>query len=210
MGSRMDSLARDLADDEVISPELVLVDPELAQIARHRLPDVPEWRPQRLPPPASAPPTLPVRRRVASTYPKIGVGALVAATTLLLLVPLVVPSMEGALLRHPAAPVPPRKPAAPPARDTGSWVPTRFEVEARTLTLLQTANASSAPPGVVDKRSGLLANNTHIACSRVGRTSVFECKLGVGLAGGRTWLLTVAVTRDGAEKITWNGRVAER
>ena len=195
-------------NDEVISPELVLVDPELAQIARQRLPDVPEWRPQRLPPPASAPQTLAVRRRVARKHPKIGADALVAATMLLLLVPLVVPSMGGALLQRPAAPVAPQKAAAPPAQDTGDWVPTRFEVEARTLTLLQTADASSAPPGVVDKKSGLLANNTHIVCSRVGRTSVFECRLGVGAAAGRTWLLTVAVARDGAETISWNGRVA--
>jgi hypothetical protein len=112
-------------------------------------------------------------------------------------------------LQRPAAPVAPQKPAAPPAQDTGNWVPTRFEVEARTLALLQTADASSAPPGLLDKRSGLLVNNTHIACTRVGRTPVFECRLGVGPAAGRTWLLTVAVTRDGAQKITWNGSVAE-
>ena len=196
-------------NDEVISPELVLVDPELAQIARQRLPDVPEWRPQRLPPPASAPPTLPARRRVARKRPRIGVDALVAATTLLLLVPLVVPNMGGALLQRPAAPVAPQKPAAPPAQDTGNWVPTRLEVEARTLALLQTADASSAPPGVLDKRSGLLANNTHIVCSP-GRTHVRCSSAGSASVPqpGRTWLLTVAVARDGAEKITWNGSVA--
>jgi hypothetical protein len=204
----MDSLARDLADDEVISPELVLVDPELAQLARQRLPDVPEWRPQRLPPAAPAPPTLPVRRRVARKRPRIGVGALVAATALLLLVPLVVPTMGGALLQRPAAPAAPQKPPATPAQDTGKWVSTRVEVEVRTLALLQTADASSAPPGALDKKSGLLADNTNIVCSRVGRTSVFECRLRVGSSPGRTWLLTVAVTRDGAEKITWNEAVA--
>jgi hypothetical protein len=179
-------------NDEVISPELVLVDPELAQIARRRLPDVAEWRPQPLAPVPSAPLTPPVSRRVAVRHPKIGVRALAAATALLLLGPLVVPNMGGALLEHPAVPV----------------VPTKFEVEARTLALLQTAGASSVPAGVLDQTSGLLANNTHIACARVGRTSRFDCRLGVGHAPGRTWVLTVAVAADGTEKLTWNGSVA--
>ena len=180
-------------NDEVISPELVLIDPELARIARQRLPDVTEWRPQPLPPASSAPLTPPVRRRVAGRHPTIGVRALAAATMLLLLGPLVVPNMGGALLQHPAVPV----------------VPTKFEVEARTLARLQEREgARAAPAGVLDKRSGLLATSAYIVCARVGRTSLFDCRLGVGHAPGRTWLLTVAVSGDDTEKLTWNGSVA--
>lgn len=195
MGSRMDSLACDLEHDEVISPELVLVDPELAQIARRRLRLAPEWRPQPLPPASPTPLILPVRPR-ASRHPKIGVRALAAATMLLLLGPLVLPSMGGALLQHPAAPVAP-------------WVPTKFEVEARTLALLQERKgARSAPAGVLDRKSGLLATSAHIVCSQVERTSLFDCRLGVGRSPGRTWLLMVAVARDGTERLTWSGSVA--
>jgi hypothetical protein len=181
-----------LMNDEVISPELVLVDPELAQIARRRLPDVTEWRPQPLPQAPSVPLIVPARRR-SGRHPTIGVRALAAATTLLLLGPLVVPNMGGALLQRPAVPA----------------VPTTFEVEARTLALLQDREgARSAPAGVLDKGSGLLTTSAYIVCARVGRTSLFDCRLGLAHAPGRTWLLTVAVSGDGTEKLTWNGSVA--
>ena len=87
-------------------------------------------------------------------------------------------------------------------------VPTKFEVEARTLALLQQREvARSAPAGVLDQRSGLLATSAYLVCARVGRASVFDCRLGVGYSPGRTWLLTVAVAGDGTEKLTWNGSV---
>jgi hypothetical protein len=111
---------------------------------------------------------------------------------LLLLGPLVVPNMGGALLQHPAAPV----------------VPTKAEVEARTLVLLQGREGRTAPAGVLDERSGLLATSASIVCARVGRTSVFDCRLGVSQSPGRTWLLTVAVAADGTEKLTWTGSAA--
>jgi hypothetical protein len=193
MENGMDSPAWDLDDGEVISPELVLVDPELAQIARRRLPEVREWRPQPLPPASSALPVAPARRRVAGKR-TIGVRALATAITLLALGQLTVPSVLGALIvQHPAAPV----------------APTRSEVEARTLALLQEGKgARTAPHDVLDPRSGRLAQSAHIVCSRVERTSLFDCRLGVGHSPGRTWLLTVAVERDGTEKLTWNGSVS--
>ena len=88
-------------------------------------------------------------------------------------------------------------------------MPTKFEVEARTLALLQNREgARSAPAGVLDKRSGVLAASAYIVCARVERTSLFDCRLGVSHAPGRTWLLTVAVSSDGTEKLAWNGSVA--
>ena len=87
-------------------------------------------------------------------------------------------------------------------------MPTKFEVEARTLALLQEREGRSAPAGVLDKTSGLLATSAYVVCARVGRTSVFDCRLGVAHSPGRTWLLTVAVAADGTEKLTWNGSVA--
>jgi hypothetical protein len=64
----MQSVASQLELDEVVSPELVLVDPELAQIARRRLRSVPEWRPQ-TPPRVAAPLIAPIRPPIALAGP---------------------------------------------------------------------------------------------------------------------------------------------
>jgi hypothetical protein len=64
----MPSVASHLELDEVVSPELVLVDPELAQIARRRLREPPEWRPQ-TPLHVKAPPISPPRPRIATAAP---------------------------------------------------------------------------------------------------------------------------------------------
>ena len=292
--NRVDSLPRRSELDEVISPELVLVDPELAQIARRRLPDRPEWRP-------AVSLSAPVRPALAHTFPPIEprrdvrrstrvFGAVAVAFPLLLIggivvgmiasevraqlvddpVTLFLPSAPDAVRSQPlattAAPesevrpdrraTPPRpvtrtRPSAPakrppasrpapvkptpvkpapvepakeptpapkasakrppgvPAPSTVDWVPTKSEVEARTLLLLQERVALRVPVALMDKKTGLFVNNVHVSCRRVGRTARFDCSLGVGRSP-REWLLSVVVERDGSETLKWRGDAAAR
>jgi len=301
--NRVDSLPRRSELDEVISPELVLVDPELAQIARRRLPDRPEGRP---PPRPAVSLSAPVRPALAHTFPPIEprrdvrrstrvFGAVAVAFPLLLIggvvvgmiasevraqlvddpVTLFLPSAPDAARSQPlattAAPesevrpdrraTPPRpvtrtRPSAPakrppasrptpvkpapvkpapvkptpvepakeptpapkasakrprvvPAPGTVDWVPTKSEVEARTLLLLQERVALRVPVALIDKKTGLFVNNVHVSCRRVGRTARFDCSLGVGRSP-REWLLSVVVERDGSETLKWRGDVAAR
>lgn len=183
------------------------------------------------PPVALAAPPAAVPRRAATRHAAKSVRALAAAIPLLLLGALVLGMvvsevraqfLDSATLLEPVpvASAPPAVPPAavpehepiphrpatprpkprPPAPGAVTWVPTTREVETRTLGLL--ADGRPAPAVLLDQRLGLLANNVHIACRRVGQTARFTCRLGVGLST-REWLLTVVVARDGTETLTW-------
>jgi hypothetical protein len=227
----MQSVASHLELDEVVSPELVLVDPELAQTARRRLREMPEWRPQTpprtgaplifpVPPPiALAPPPVVVRAPAPRKHRPLTRSILASAIPLSLLAALVLAMVVSEVQAQfqdpvaslepvPVAPPPPARVsagaqrAARPETSTPTQLPTTREVEMRTLALLADG-ATAAPPALLDDRPGRLANNVWIACRRVGQTARFTCKLGAGPSSSREWFLTVAVARDGTEVLTW-------
>ncbi len=295
----MDSVNRP-EPDLVVSPELVLVDPDLARLARERLSDAPHPQPSPrvrvLQAEVTAPPeqigSLPRRRAVAAR----AVGAFATAIPALLLgavaVGMVASEVQAQLLDDPiaqvaqtgrvatppisasaaprppasvpqpgsrpatkpatkparprptqapsaarpalppraalpalppaaavpartsptkAAPVPRAKPtAARPAAGSGSWIPTRSEVEARTLVQLQERVALWVPAELLDKKTNLLVDNVQVSCTQVGRKPRFDCRLRIGRGQGGEWLLTVVVAKDGAQKLTWRGHAAPR
>jgi hypothetical protein len=93
--------------------------------------------------------------------------------------------------------------AARPAGGGGGGIPTRSEVEARTLVLLQERVALWVPAALLDRKTNLLVDNIQVTCRQVRQTPRFDCRLGIGRGQGREWLLTVVVANDGSEKLTW-------
>lgn len=280
---------------EVISPELVLVDPELARIARRLLPERPP-PPVLLPRPEPAPsapvaaaiphtspaptPRRPARRTATALYaavthaiPALAVGAVllglvaseirvqvfgdqaslaapaapeaapVTAPPSDAVAPLPIPAPETTPKPSAASPPSPRpvspkpttaeKPSAPPPQAPRpaspvpettekapvpppaakpkepakpkpvEWLPSKREVEVRALAALSKGGIERVPEGLIDERTGLLVDDVHVSCRRVGRTVRFTCEVGVGPAQPQDWRLTVVTSRDGAWK--WRG-----
>jgi hypothetical protein len=218
----VDAAAFHSGSEEVISPELVLVDPELAQIARRRLHVPPEWRP---PPGPATSPTVAVAPASTHTFTPVEsrrnvrrstrvLGALATGIPLLLfgavVVGMVASEVRAQFVDGPATLVAPSTPAVSASADPGAgrWVPTRSDVEARTLVVLRQGVLVSVPPALIDKTTGSLANNVHVSCQRIGPPSQFSCKVTSGRSSpGRAWLLDVVATRDGGEW-AWVGPAA--
>jgi hypothetical protein len=217
---RMQFVTSHLELDEVVSPELVLVDPELAEIARRQLRLAPEWRPQpraRAPVPVPSPARLPISvakppvvvPTAAPGTPRPRVTSVVATAVPLLLLGAVVFAMVTsemqARFQDPVASLGPASVAPPPpGLDTVTLLPTTEEVEVRTLALL-TNGSTATPAALLNDRVGLVANNVWIDCRRVDRSPQFTCRLGAGASSSREWLLIVAIARDGMEVLTWGG-----
>jgi hypothetical protein len=194
---------------EVISPELVLIDPELAEIARRRLR---EYQPPPVPPPrvvvpaVATPPTaeprpaLPVaepprreRRRptrALGAFVTHGIPTLVVAAVLLAMVAseIRVQLADGASNTEPA-----------------ESMPTRGEVEIRALATLNEGTELRVPSTLLDERTGLLLDNVHVSCRRVEGTALFGCTVGAGPSGTSEWWLTVVTSRD--DDWSWQGLV---
>ena len=103
------------------------------------------------------------------------------------------------------APVPPpaAKPKEPAKPKPVEWLPTKREVEIRALAALGKGGIERVPAGLIDERTGLLVDDVHVSCRRVGRTLRFTCEVGVGPAQPQDWRLTVVTSRDGPWK--WRG-----
>jgi len=283
----MDSVNRP-EPDLLLSPELVLVDPDLARLARERLSDTPRRQPPArmrvVSAEVTAPPeqvrSVPRRRALAASavgafataIPALLLGAvavgMVASEVQAQLVddPIALVAPAGAVAAPPASAPPPSGPAtrtpraatkpgtkparprptqapsaarpalppraAPPAlapptavparpsptraaptagakpkaarpAGAGTWIPTKSEVEARTLVLLQERVALWVPAALLDRKTNLLVDNVQVACRQVRRTPRFDCRLGIGPAQEREWLLTAVVAKDGSQKLTW-------
>lgn len=190
---------------EVISPELVLVDPELAEIARRRLreyqPPVVRSAREVVPaaPPAAEPaPALPAAwpRRRERLRPTRALGAFVTHGIPTLVVAAVLLAMVASEIRVQLA---------DGAPTTTESVPTRGEVEVRALATLSRGTELRVPPGLLDERTGLLLDNVSVSCRRVDDSALFGCTVGAGTAGAPEWWLTVVTSRD--TDWSWQGLI---
>jgi hypothetical protein len=114
---------------------------------------------------------------------------------------MVASELRAQLMDPPATLVTPPTPTAAVSADpdSGRWVPTEREVEARTLVVLRQGVLLSVPAALIDRATGALASDVHVDCRHVGPTARFSCKVEIGRSPARAWLLDVIATRDGGE-----------
>ena len=161
---------------EAISPELVLVDPELARVARARLASSADISTLRHVVAVATPPAA-ERSRVDDALdwlrPRVMtalVGLSLAANGVLLAV---------VLDRHETV----RVVAASPARTAEvERLPLHSVVERRLLNEAFRSPGTKLPRRFIDTRTGLPKDNLHISCSHL-RARLFQCALGVGGGG---------------------------
>jgi hypothetical protein len=164
---RDDAASAECSTVLVISPELVLVDPELAQIARIRLAESAVARPGppvRLAPPVAAIPRL---RHVASTARRTAGRTMPTVLLLSLLLNL----LFAAALFAGDSNAPTLEPAVPRPKPAAS----KSDAERAVLTLVARRAANGdAPRALVDRTTGLLKNNVLAVC-RLDADQSFTC-----------------------------------
>jgi len=154
----------------LVSPELVLVDPELAQVARIRLAESAVARPgpavRLAPPPVAATPRL---RHVAATARRTAGRTMPTVLLLSLLLNL----LFAASLFAGDSNAPTLEPARPaPAPKHGA---SKSDAERAVLTFVaRRAVNGNAPGALVDPTTGLLRNNVLAVCRR-GAGESFTC-----------------------------------
>jgi hypothetical protein len=184
---------------ESVSPELVLVDPELARCERARLEEKAYLqslleRPASVPPPASEPapvlaielPAAPSTWRDAAMFAKRRLVPAALLCSLLangfLVADLVAKRGQEAAqvavrmvtLTESAAPAPP-SPAPPSPAPAPSPAPTtKRTVESKIVSLILSAPARKLPRNLVDPKTGLVKNNVQVVCTKRAQRS-FLC-----------------------------------
>jgi hypothetical protein len=202
----VDTVASDTGLPEVISPELVLIDPELAEIARRQLR---EYEPPRAPPPREISPEPPLTDAVVHLPPPAArrerprplraLGSFVLQWIPVLVVAAVLLGMLASELRLQVL----GDGASLAAPDALGWAPTRAEVEIRALAALDRSPQIQVPSGLLDEKTGQLLDNVNVTCTRSGRTSSFDCTVRAGPAQPGKWRLTVVASQHG--EWMWHG-----
>jgi hypothetical protein len=214
-----------LADSEIavqaISPELVLIDPELARIERARLVEAAELA--RLQSEAQArdvaagtpppPPHAPEERvSIADRRRKLLIPTLAALSLLANgLLSAVVLAGGKAGPATPAA-VPPASFAEPPGRrierQLRATVKPAAKAKAERLVLASIIQGPTRklPLGLVDRTTGLPKNNLQVSCrnGRASSSSSFLCVVRVPTRGGTAQVrVRYRVRRDGRARVSW-------
>jgi hypothetical protein len=217
---------------EPVSPELVLVDPELAQRERARLEErarlarfVEAAERRRVlevvEPQAEEPARATWRSNIVSGRRRVLVAALMCSLFVngVLVADLVTGTHAGGSTPLAARPTPTastteelntsapvaskRTPTLATAAVT-RVVPLKAAVERKLVSLILTAPASKLPRMFVDPATGLVKNNVEVRCHRAVRRS-FLCAVRLPHAVRRALVVRYRVSRNGAARFTWYG-----
>jgi hypothetical protein len=194
-----------------VSPELVLVDPELARAERARM--VEEARVAELPaavealvPPASLPIVddrldLSALRRKATLVAIAGAAAALGFAAGRADAPLV--ESRTAMLPQPAISAAP----APPAVRT---LAAKGRAERLLLTSIYRAKPQRIPRALLDGTTGFPKNNLQAVCHQTNEVGLFRCAVGVAGESLRQGALVRYGDQSGTAAVSWRSLVSSR